>query len=227
VLHKKNELARNNLNNRLGKEEPVNNDSLPGKQQLSDYLQEQSGALLKTLHFYVLRSGITIGEQVSAVALEILQETVVEAFAHADRYRIDSQPMAWLLGIALNMIRRRKVSQTRRSTREISLGWLSQQKSQPVSEADLLDQLTTESQVGPEEELAARQSAQALLALVSSDDQRVLRLALLEGYDNDALATRLAVAPGAARTRLYRALKRLRSAWFAHQPDYDGVFRDE
>ncbi|HEY7415115.1 MAG TPA: sigma factor, partial [Ktedonobacteraceae bacterium] len=111
---------------------------LIGKQQLFEYIQEHATRLIGTLQLYVLRAGLAHGEQAQVVALELLQETVVEALDHADRYRADSQPMAWLLGIAVNLIKRRKVARARQAQREILLGRLVQQTPQQISEADLL-----------------------------------------------------------------------------------------
>jgi RNA polymerase sigma-70 factor (ECF subfamily) len=183
--------------------------------------------LLGTLRLYVLRAGLASGEQVQAVALEILQETVVEALAHAERYHSDGQPMAWLLGIAINMIRRRKTTNARLATREISLARLSSQASQPISEADLLDQLIPDPQNGPEQEIEADEQAHALLALVSDEDQRILRLALLDGFDRAALAERLGTSAGTARMRLHRALNRLRAAWSTRERNPQGEIQDE
>lgn len=201
--------------------------ALESKQQLLAYLQDNTATLLRALHLYVQRAGLASGEQLSAVALEILQETVVEALAHAERYRPGSQPMAWLLGIAVNMIRRHKVASARRVRREVLLGQLTRYEYQPISESDLLDQLISEPEAGPEVEIEANEQAAALLSLVSQEDQLILRLALLEGFDREELGVRLGVSPGTARMRLHRALNRLRAAWSARQHHQRGETRDE
>lgn len=188
-----------------------------GKYQLLAYIQEHTATLLGTLRLFVSRSGVASGTEVPAVALELLQETVVEALAHVDRYQVDKQPMAWLLGIAINLIKRRKVAHIRLAQREVLLGHLAQQTSQQFSEADLLDQLLPSAHSGPEQEVEGEEQVQHILALVSNEDQHILRLAFLEDFDDEALASRLVISPGAARMRLHRALKRLRSAWFARQ----------
>lgn len=198
-----------------------------GKQLLREYIQNQAAPLLGTLRLYVLRSGLAYGEQAQVVALELLQETVVEALDHADRYRVDSQPMAWLLGIAINLMKRRKVTSARQAQREILLGKLTQQMPQAISEADLLDHLIAFPQAGPEQEIEADEQARDLLGLVSTEDQRVLHLALLVGCDSEALAKRLGTNPGTARMRQHRALKRLRAAWYARQHNLQGDAKDE
>jgi RNA polymerase sigma-70 factor (ECF subfamily) len=62
------------------------------------------------------------------------------------------------------------------------------------------------------EALEADENVRALLANVSADDAHVLRLAILNGLDGEALARELSITPGAARVRLHRALTRLRRA---------------
>lgn len=196
------------------------------KQRLLEWIQDHTAALLGTLRLYVLRSGLAPGEQISAVALEVLQDTIVEALAHVDRYRLESQPMAWLLGIAVNVIKRHQRAAGRRARREISLGHLSTHAPEPLVEADLLDHLLPSSETGPEHTVEADEQARALLALVSVEDQQVLRLAVLEGFDSASLAERLKTSPGASRARLHRALSRLRAAWKARQEAEQGESKD-
>jgi DNA-directed RNA polymerase specialized sigma24 family protein len=84
------------------------------------FLQENSILLQSSIRLYVLRMRLAVGNRVQEVTQEILQETVIEALAHAERLTTTKQPMAWLLGIALNMMRRRKVEEAKRFTREYS-----------------------------------------------------------------------------------------------------------
>ncbi|MBA2287547.1 MAG: sigma-70 family RNA polymerase sigma factor, partial [Ktedonobacteraceae bacterium] len=84
---------------------------------------------------------------------------------------------------------------------------------EPLSESDLFDQISPMGSAGPEEGVAADEQAALILALVSPDDQQVLRLAFLYEFDREELARLLGVTPVAARVRLHRALGRLRSAW--------------
>lgn len=188
-----------------------------GKHQLLACIQEHTATLLGTLRLYVSRSGVASGGEVPAVALELLQETVVEALAHVDRYPVETQPMAWLLGIAVNLIKRRKVARIRLAEREVLLGHLARQTFQQLSETDLLDYLLPSAHDGPEQEVEGEEQVQQMLALVSHEDQHLLYLAFLEDFDREALASCLGISPGAARMRLHRAVKRLRAAWVARQ----------
>lgn len=185
------------------------------KSSLSVFLEEESPALLGIIGSYVLRMGLATGEEIKPVALEIFQETVIEALDHADRFDEDRRIMAWLLGIALNVIRRQKAAIVRRQRHELSLSHLSfvTRYSKPVNQDEMLDQEMASYQRGPEHVVEADEHVQALLALVSPEDQQVLRLAILEEFEREALAQRLGVTSGAARVRLHRALHRLRVAW--------------
>ena len=90
-----------------------------------------------------MRMGLASGEEVPAVALEVLQEVVLEALDHADRFNPTGQPMAWLLGIAINVIKRKKYERIKRSQRELSMSDLSLTQEEHLSESELFDQLTT------------------------------------------------------------------------------------
>ena len=82
-----------------------------------------------------------------------------------------------------------------------------------LSESELFDQLMANSSAGLEQEIAANEQAELLLSLVSPEEQHILTLAFLQGFEREALAQKLGISPGATRVRLHRALKRLRLAW--------------
>jgi RNA polymerase sigma factor (sigma-70 family) len=184
---------------------------------LVDFITENVASLLGILRSYVQRMGLARGEEVSPMAVEVLQEVVIEALDHADRFNPTGQPMAWLLGIAINVIKRKKVEFAKRSQRELSIGEFSLAQEEHLSEDELFDQLTADSSAGPDQEIAANEQAELLLSLVSPEDQQILLLAFLYGFERDALAEKLGISPGATRVRLHRALKRLRLAWSEQQ----------
>lgn len=186
------------------------------RQMIVTCIQEQAVPLLGVIRSYVLRFGLATGADVQLAATEILQETVVEALAHADTYTTARQPLAWLLGIALNMIRRRRVSQAKQARREVSLSSLAARYSEVENESDLLEQLISPRDNGLEQEVETREQVASLLALVSKEDQQVIFFALLEDFQRAGLANRLGLSPNTARMRLSRALDRLRSALARH-----------
>ena len=181
--------------------------------RLVEFITDNVASLLGILRSYVQRMGLARGEEVSAMAVEVLQEVVIEALDHADRFIPTGQPMAWLLGIAINVIKRKKVELAKRSQRELSIGEFSLAQDEHLSEDELFDQLTADSSAGPDQEIAANEQAALLLSLVSPEDQQILMLAFLQGFEREALAEKLGISPGATRVRLHRALKRLRLAW--------------
>ncbi len=125
-----------------------------------DRKKRLNGGILRS---YVRRMGLARGEEVPAVAVEVLQEVVIEALDHADRFNPTGQPMAWLLGIAINVIRRKKVELAKRSQRELSIGELSLAQEEHLSEHELFDQITADSSAEPDQEIAANEQAELLL----------------------------------------------------------------
>ena len=183
------------------------------KTKIIEFINDNTASLLGVIRAYVKRMGLESGEDVPAVAVEVLQEVVLEALDHADRFNPTSQPMAWLLGIAINVIKRNKAEFVKRSQRELSMSEMSLLQEEHLSESELFDQLVTNSSAEPDQEIAANEQAELLLSLVSTEDQRILMLAFLQGFEREALAQKLGISPGATRVRLHRALKRLRLAW--------------
>ncbi len=189
------------------------------KKQLITFLAENTAPLLGTLRSYVQRMGLARGDDVPAVALDVLQEAAVEALKHADRFNSTGQPMAWMLGIAVNVIKRKKAELAKRARRETSITDLSVHQEESLSEGELFDQVASCTLAGPEQDVEANEQASALLSLVSAEDQRILRLAFLYDCEREALAEQLGITPVAARVRLHRALSRLRGAWRKQQGD--------
>lgn len=180
---------------------------------LRQCIEEQAETLLGTLRYYVVRAGLADHQGATLAAVELLNELVVEALEHADRFRPTGRPMAWLLGIAANLIKRRQAERATRSYREPLVFDLTPAGHDALNEDELFDRLAALTPVDPAWDLEADEEVTALLAHVSEDDQRVLRLAVLYDLNGKELAQELGITPGAARVRLHRALNRLRDAW--------------
>ena len=54
--------------------------------KLIECIADNVASLLGIIRSYVMRMGLARGEEVSTVALEVLQEVVLEALDHADRF---------------------------------------------------------------------------------------------------------------------------------------------
>ena len=128
---------------------------------LVDFITDNVASLLGILRSYVQRMGLARGEEVSAVAVEVLQDVVIEALDHADRFNPTGQPMAWLLGIAINVIKRKKVELVKHSQRELSIGEISSGQDEHLSEDELFDQIMADSSAGPDQEIASRSSSRS------------------------------------------------------------------
>jgi RNA polymerase sigma factor (sigma-70 family) len=179
---------------------------------LRHFIEEETTALLGTLQFYVVRAGLVNGQGATLAAVELLNKVVVEALEHADRFRPSGQPMAWLLGIAANLIKREQAERARRERREPLVRDLYPSLQDTLSEDELFDRLATLAATDPGKALERDDAVSAILGHVSENDQTVLRLAILYGLDGRAVAQELGIKPGAARVRLHRALNRLRDA---------------
>ena len=187
------------------------------KRVLLDFLTDNTGPLLGTLRSYVQRMGLAQGEAVPPTALEVLQETVIEALDHSDRFDLSRQPMAWLLGIAMNVIKRKKVERAKHYKHEFSIGQLTQFHGESLSEGEYFELVAPLVFAGPEMDVEADEQAANILALVSAEDRQILRMAYVYEFERESLAQQLGISPGAARVRLHRALTRLRAAWREQQ----------
>lgn len=179
--------------------------------KLKQYLAQESKTLLPTLRLYVWRSGLASGPAVADVANELLQEVVVEALSHANRFQTDRQPKAWLLGIAANLIRRRQTAVAKQSKREPLVQDLATPET--ITDDDLFDRLAPVHTPGPDKEYEMNETVSSVLNQLSTEEQRIVTCAVLLDMDGKALAQTLGVKPGTARMRLHRALKHLRQIW--------------
>jgi RNA polymerase sigma factor (sigma-70 family) len=186
----------------------MNPDSAHGElpplnqQRLRAFIEAESQALLGAIRAYVWKAGIAEGGQVQDIALEIFSGVAVEALGHADRFDESRQVRAWLLGIAANLVKRKQHEVFRRRQREPSASELE-------DDGEFFDRIA-DCRTNPLEELVDRGQVEAILALVSEEERRVLKLVIFEGMSPAELARALHIQPGAARVRLHRALKHLR-----------------
>jgi RNA polymerase sigma-70 factor (ECF subfamily) len=180
---------------------------------LRQFIAGESETLLGTLRHYVWRAGLANGRDAGPAASELLNEVVVQALEHADRFKPSGQPMAWLLGIAANLIRRKQAERSARNRREPLVRDLVPRVQDALSEDELFDMISSLAVGKPIEDWEANEAVSAILAHVSESDRSVLRLAIVHDLNGEALAQELGIKPGAARVRLHRALNRLRAAW--------------
>src|SRR5207249_8567773 len=130
--------------------------------KIIECITDNVASLLGILRSYVKRMGLASGEEVPAAAVEVLQEVVLEALDHADRFNPTGQPMAWLLGIAINVIKRKKAELVKRSQRELSMSDMSLMQEEHLNESELFDQLAVHSYAEPDHEIAANEKAELM-----------------------------------------------------------------
>lgn len=218
------------MTNRKGrKPTPIKNEANAQARVLSDFIQDNAAILVRTLRVFVFKSGLAKGDAVHDIADEVLQETTVEALNAAHRFDNSRQPRAWLLGIAVNIIKRKRTKGAIKRRNEVAVQDVRLKNENTLasshqSDNELFDRLAAiarkiaepSSALLPLNDVArdseANNVAEAMLACCSSEDQTILRLAILEELDGDAIARRLGVPPGTARVRLHRAIKRLRNS---------------
>lgn len=183
--------------------------------RLRRFIETEATTLVGTLRMYLIRAGLSgRGQSLDAAASELLNEVVLEALRHEDRFRAAGQPRAWLLGIAANLIRRKQADAARRAHREPLIRDLIADEN-TMSDDDLFDWIVSASGVDAVSgtDTDDDTDTSTVLATLSADDQRTIRLAVLYDMDGDALAAALNVSPGTARVRLHRAIKRLRTRY--------------
>jgi RNA polymerase sigma factor (sigma-70 family) len=194
-------------------------DTCPVNQtRLRQFIEMETETLLATLRYYLVRAGLADAQSAALAAVELLNEVVIEALEHADRFRSSGQPMAWLLGIAANLIKRKQAERATRNRREPLVRDLYLDVQDNLSEDELFDWLAALTVAEPALAWESNEAVSAILAHVSKTDQHILRLAVLHDLNGEELAQALGVTPGAARVRLHRALNRLRAAWPVPEP---------
>ena len=180
---------------------------------LRRFVADHYDTLVGTLRLYLLKANMPAAED---NAHDLLNDVVLEALQHADRFDPSRQAMAWLLGISANLIRRRQLDAARRDHREPLIRDLYSTHQHAFSDDELFDKLLPHALTT---EPDPPDSPLKLLDRLSPADQHVLSLYVSHDLDGAALAKALNLAPGTARVRLHRAIQRLRVIWLASQQE--------
>ena len=193
---------------------------MEARRRIEAVLDTERNQLLKTLRFYVLRAGLATHRDVDTVAQELLNETVFEALRSVHRLKPEMNPHPWLLGIALNLIKRRQVELAKRERREPLVRDLLPDKEFALSDDDLFDQLPQLLDTAVDE-FEVKDEIADMLTHLSESDSHVLKLAVAHDMNGEAIARDLQITAGAARVRLHRALNRLRRALLEEKEAHD------
>jgi RNA polymerase sigma factor (sigma-70 family) len=182
---------------------------MEGLGRLRTLIETEHEQLVKTLSHYIFHFGLADGSDVNMLAEELLHEVVVEALRHAHRLKPDVHPKAWLLGIAVNLIKRRQSDLARRERREPLIRDLLNENEMNFSDDELFEQLSN-ANAGSLDDWEAKDAFDQLLAEMPRSEGDLLRLAYFHDMSGEALAELLHIKPAAARMRLHRAIDRLR-----------------
>jgi RNA polymerase sigma factor (sigma-70 family) len=185
---------------------------------LEETIEREQQELLSDIGFHVWHFGVaTDREGVTALAKEVLQDTVVTALGIADKYDQSRSARLWLRNVAVVVIMR-KIREQGRERHRLTLVADSEpvrraagdKNAREMSEAEMFDMLAPSP-----EGTASSQSpgAEELLALVEGDDQEILRLHYLEGLDGEELAAKFGVSKAVVYQRLSRARIKVRRAY--------------
>lgn len=184
--------------------EPMNNN----KVILQGVLQDEEQTLHNIIRSYVVKMGLARGDGATNATQEIMNEMVVDALRNAEQYDPDRRPIPWLLGIAINRIRRCLSDRTRNNKREIAVRDLYPRAEGALSDDELFDYL--ERTVTSPNRLETQEELNAYLEPLSETDREIIRMSILQEMDSVTIAKMLSSTPSAIRVRLHRALKRLR-----------------
>lgn len=127
-------------------------------------------------------------------AADAAQETFISAQRALGRFRGDSTPLTWLLGIAQNHCRRAMRRDASRPT---------------VTLAE-----HHESPIGGDGEIIDRQLLARALAELSPEHREVVILHEIEGRSHEEIALILGIPAGTVKSRLHYAFRQLRLALF-------------
>ncbi|MDR3576712.1 MAG: sigma-70 family RNA polymerase sigma factor [Anaerolineaceae bacterium] len=185
-----------------------------GSVRLKQYIETETDWLLPVLRFYLFKAGLLYEE---GFVTELLDEMVVEALQNAKRFDPTRQPKAWLLGIAANLIKRKRAQAEKLERREPLAGDLAIAKGDDISEDEIFDRLSVFSGEDLEKDMLSKHQLLQVLSLIPIGDRQLIRLYVMTGLEGNALASELNISAGAARVRLHRALNRLRKVWRANQ----------
>jgi RNA polymerase sigma-70 factor, ECF subfamily len=150
-------------------------------------MQEQQEAIFRLAYLLLGDAGD---------AEDIAQETFIRAYRYLNTFDSSRPLRPWLLGITANLARNRRRSLGRY-----------------VYHLTRMAHLTPVEVIDPEQETSRRAEAKLLWRAVQrlrADDQEVIYLRFFMEYSVDEVAETLNIASGTVKSRLSRALERLR-----------------
>lgn len=172
-------------------------DELVGQARLGD--RDAFCALLERHRIVALRVGYSIA---GAEAEDAVQEAMVKAYRHLDRFRPGSPFRPWLLAIVANEARNRRRSGGRRDALMLRI----RERGLPADIAR--DRSAEDAAIATDD----RDRLLAAITALPDRDREVVALRYFAGLSEAETATALECPAGTVKSRLSRALGRLRLA---------------
>jgi RNA polymerase sigma-70 factor (ECF subfamily) len=171
------------------------------------------GELVRRYQEVAVRTAYVVAGD-AADAEEAAQEAFVKAYRALDRFRGDAPFRPWLLAIVANEARNRR----RAAGRQASLALRAAERDRPSGDAA----------PSPEEAVLESEERERLLAAVSrmgETDRMVIAYRFFLDLSERETAEALGVRPGTVKSRLSRALRRLRALLAERAPAGEGGSR--
>jgi RNA polymerase sigma factor (sigma-70 family) len=182
---------------------------------LSQYIERDSNDIIGIFRSYIRKAGLASdNEGVQEAALELLGEVYLEAVKSARTFDPTRPPRAWLLGIAMHIISKKKNEQVKHQS-EMPFSAIQHDQQEVELALSSLALASTVISEGMEQQIEASAQVEYLLSLVSPGDRDVLRMSIIEELDGEALARQLGCSYTAAHVRLCRAKKQLKKRYEA------------
>lgn len=196
--------------NTMEGQEPTPPAISEGHRILCAFFQKERGSVLTNLRVLLRKARLATGATFPEMVDELLQDVADRALRCADVFDPARVPMPWILSIAANLIRQRRVEFVKQRRRT---GLLAESgtRGDALDPGAFFESLVAEGD-DPEEALASKQQLDSYLIHLSESDRRTVELAILHEMDGRALAEALHTKPGTARVSLHRAIERLRLA---------------
>src|SRR5690606_158015 len=142
---------------------------------------DEAAQLLRQIRVYLHYARVDAHHGGRDIALEVLQETVIEALRVEDRFDAGRSPKAWLLGIANKVVLRVRERILRELNHEQQAGdWAAVERASDraganaMSEDEIFDRLMAHRQARPDEAVLAQMRLDELLGRLHAEDRRVI-----------------------------------------------------
>ena len=188
--------------------------------QLLHLIDQHREHAQRVLRHYCLRAELASVSNANAYAADVWQDVVEACLRNPEGLLNAKVPIAWLLAIGSNVVKKRVRQQAQQQQKEPLARDLVRGYRQTLTDSEILDALSQHVVPDTADVIESRNVVNWMLGHVSAGDQKVIRLSILDGMNGAEVAHELNISPTAARVRLHRALQRLRTALQKSKDDH-------